>query len=112
MRASGCLRGDQLIDVGAEIAQHEVFVRRDLSLVYLLGPLLQRHLDTERLVDGERDIEKVQAVDSEIVDGVTLRRDLFTRNVACFGNDSGDGLEGRRHRSVPADKRRALTPKL
>src|SRR5690242_123785 len=111
MPASGGLRGDQFIDVGAEIAQHEVFVCRNLPLVHFLGPFLQRHLDAERFVDGERDIEKIQAVDTEIVDCVALRRDLLTRNVACFGNDSGDGIEGRRHRSVPANKRRALTPK-
>ena len=38
----------------------------------------------------------------EIVDRVTVRRDLLTRDVARLGNDSSDGFESRRHRSAPA----------
>ena len=86
------------------LPQDEVLVGRDLPLVDFLRPLLKRHLDAERLVDGEGDVEEVQAVDAEIVDGVAVRRDLLTRDVACFGNDSSDGFEGRRHRSAPATR--------
>src|SRR5579863_8956421 len=111
MRRSGCLGGDQLVDVGAQVAKHEVLVGRDLSLVHFLRPLLERHLDAECLVDGEGHIEEIQAIDAEIVDGVALRRDLVTRYVACFGNDSGHGLKRRRHRSAPATAGRALTPR-
>jgi hypothetical protein len=34
---------------------------------------------------------------------VALRRDLLTRDIARFRNDSSDGFEGRRHRSALAN---------
>ena len=67
------LGGDQLVDAGAEVLQHEILLGRRLAVVDLLGPLLERQLDAERLVDGERDVEEVEAVDAEIVDGVAVR---------------------------------------
>jgi len=32
--------------------------------------MLERHLDSERLVDRERNVEEVETVDAEVVDGV------------------------------------------
>src|SRR5262249_12216744 len=55
-------------------------------------------LDPERLVDGERDVEKIEAVDAEIIDRVAFRLDGFARNVAGFGDNIGHGVEGRGHR--------------
>ena len=97
--------------LAAQVLQHEVLVGGDLALVDVLRPLLQRHLDAERLVDGEGDVEEIQAVDAQIVDRVTVRRDLLTRNVTGLGNDPGDRLKRGRHRPKPhRTSGRALTP--
>src|SRR5208337_2551697 len=72
---SGTLRGDEVIDTGAQVLQHEILLGGGLSVVDLLGPLLERQLDAERFVDGEGDIEKVEAVDPQVVDRVALRLD-------------------------------------
>ena len=72
----------------------EILLGRRLAVVDLLGPLLERQLDPERLVDGEGDIEEIQAVDPEIVDGVALRLDRVARDVAGLGDDIGHGVEG------------------
>jgi hypothetical protein len=50
-----------------------------LAVVDFLGPLLQRQLDSERLVDGKGDVEEIEAVDSQIIDRVALRRDRVAR---------------------------------
>src|SRR4051812_40422418 len=92
LRALLAFGSDEFIDARAEIVQHEVLLGRSLALVDLLRPLLERQLDAEGLVDGEGDIEKVQAVDAEIVDGVALRFDGVTRDIARLGNDIGHGL--------------------
>src|SRR5438132_5421196 len=76
------LGGDQFVDALAEVFQDEILLGGGLAVIDLLRPLFQRHLDPERLVDGEGDIEKVQAVDSQIVDRVALGGDGVTRNVA------------------------------
>jgi hypothetical protein len=52
--------------------------------------LFERHLDAERFVDGEGDVQKVETVDSKVVDRVTLGLDLVARDVARLGNDIGD----------------------
>src|SRR5580698_2945836 len=82
--ASGALRRDQLVDLVGKIAQHEVLVGGGLAVVDLLGPLLERQLDAEGLVDGESDIQEVEAVDFEVVDGVAFRLDVLARNIAGF----------------------------
>src|SRR3546814_4354808 len=63
----------------SQILQDEIVFGRRLALVDFLHPLLDRHLDAEFLVDGEGDVEKIQAVDTEIVDGVGLRPDRLDR---------------------------------
>src|SRR5690606_1785029 len=50
-RASGRLRGHQLVDACAQILQDEIVLGRRLALVDFLHPLLDRHLDAEFLVD-------------------------------------------------------------
>ena len=55
-----------------------------------------RHVD-EGLVDRKGDVQEVQAVDAEIVDGVAFRLDRLARNVAGLGDDIGHGVKSRRH---------------
>ena len=59
--ALGCA---QFVDLGAEVLQHEIFFGGNLAFVDFLRPLLERQLDPEGLVDGEGDVEEVQAVDA------------------------------------------------
>src|ERR1700692_67801 len=87
------LRHDQTVYAGAEIVEDEILFGRGLAVIDLLGPLLQRQLDAERLVDGEGNVEKSEAVDAEIIDGVTLRLDRVARNVARLRDDVGDLVE-------------------
>jgi len=84
-------------DAGGEVFQDEILLGGRLAVVDLLGPLLQRQLDAKRLVDRERDVEKIQAVDSQIVDRVALRRDRVARDVAGFSDNRGDLIECGRH---------------
>src|SRR5258708_15658984 len=83
------LRRDQTVYAGAEIVEDEVLLGRSLAVIDLLGPLLERQLDPESLVDGEGNIEEIQAVDPEIVNGVALRLDLVAGNIARLGGDGG-----------------------
>src|SRR3984893_15985686 len=85
-RASGALGSDKLVDASAQVVQLKILLGRRLAVVDLLRPLLERHLDPERLVDRKRDVEKIEAVDAEIVDGVAFRLDRVTRNVAGLGD--------------------------
>src|SRR6266404_7398405 len=94
---SGRLCRPQFIDPGAEIAQDEVVVDRALALVDVLHPLLDGHLDGETLVDGEGDVQKIEAVDAEIVDGVGCRLDRRPVDIASLGNDVRDGVKGILH---------------
>src|ERR1043166_8038530 len=87
------LGGNQFVDAFAEVFQNEILLGRRLAVVNFLGPLFQRHFDPECLVDGEGDVEEVQTVDSEIVDGVAFGGDGVTRNVAGFGDNVGDLIE-------------------
>ncbi len=55
---SGGLCSDQFVDPGAEVLEHEILLGGGLAVVHFLGPLLQRQLDPESLVDGEGDVQK------------------------------------------------------
>jgi hypothetical protein len=66
----------QCVDLGAQVLHDEIFVRRNLAVIDFLRPLLERHLDAEFLVDGEDDVEEIQAVDAQIVNSVAFGRDL------------------------------------
>ncbi len=81
-----------------EVLEHEILVGGGLAVVDFLRPLLERHLDPERLVDGKCDVEEIQAVDAKIVDGVALGRNGVARNIAGLGDNIGDGVKRRRHR--------------
>src|SRR5262249_30290315 len=72
-RLRGALGGDEVVDARAQVLENEILLGRRLAVVDFLGPLLERKLDAERLVDGEGDVQKVEAIDAEIVDGVTFR---------------------------------------
>src|SRR5262249_53106868 len=93
--SSGVLGGDESVDAGAEILEHEIFFGRRLALVHFLRPLLERQLDAERLIDGKSDVEKIEAIDAEVVNRVTVRRDRVTRDVAGLRDNVGDRIEGR-----------------
>src|SRR6478609_1825723 len=95
--SSGPLGGNKTVDSGAQVLQDEILLGRRLAVVDLLGPLLQRELDPKGFIDGKRNIEEVQAIDSQVLDGVTLRLDAVTRDVTGFGDDVGHGIERRRH---------------
>jgi hypothetical protein len=95
--ALGALGSDKFVDAGAQVVQLKILLGRRLAVVDLLRPLLERHFDPERFVDRKRDVEKVEAVDAEIVDGVAFRLDRVTRNVAGLGDDIGHGVKSRRH---------------
>ena len=96
--------GDKVVDARAQVLQHEILFRARLAVVHLLRPLFKRQLDTERLVDRERDVEKVEAVDSEVVDRVAFGRDLLAFDIARLRNDVRHGVERRRHRQPSENK--------
>ena len=71
---SGFLGGDQFVDFGAKILQHEIFFGRNLAVIDFLRPLFKRNLDAECLVDGENDIEEIQTVDAKIDELVAAKK--------------------------------------
>src|SRR5262252_8523021 len=85
--SSGPLGGNETVDAGAQVLQYEILLGRGFAVVDLLGPLLERQFDPKGLVDGERDVEKIQAVDPQILDGVTLWLDSIAWDVARLGDD-------------------------
>src|SRR6478752_9639269 len=89
------LDGDQFVDARAEVFQDKVLFGGRLAVVDFLRPFFERQLDTEGLVDRERNVEKIEAVDPQIVDGVALGRDRVARYVAGFSDDRGDLIECR-----------------
>src|ERR1700716_1342453 len=91
------LGGDQFVDARAEIFQDKVLVGGRLAVIDFLRPFLQRQLDPERFVDRERDVEKIEAVDPQIVDGVALRRNRVAWNVAGLSDNRGDLIECGHH---------------
>ena len=81
---SSALGGPQFVDLGAKVLEDEIFLRRDFAFVDFLGPLLERNLDAEFLVDRKDDVEEVQAVDAEIVDRVAFRCNRLAVDFACL----------------------------
>ena len=69
-----------------------------VTVVDFLGPFLQRELDSESLVDRKSNIEEVQAVDPQIINGMALGRNRIAWDVAGFRNNGGDPIECGRHR--------------
>src|ERR1700704_6038331 len=65
---SSPLGGDKTVDACAQILEHEILFGGGLAVVDFLGPLLQRKLDSESLVDRKRDIEEIEAVDPKVID--------------------------------------------
>src|SRR5262249_36603205 len=93
-RLGGALGGNQVIDPRAQILEDEILLGRRLAVVDFLGPLLERKLDAECLVDREGDVQKVKAIDAEVVDGVTFGLDRVALDVARLRDDAGYGVEG------------------
>ena len=91
------LGGDQFVDARAEVFQDKILFGRRLSVVDFLRPFFQRQLDPECLVDRKCNVEKIEAVDPEVVDCVALGRDRVARYVASFSDDRGDLIECRGH---------------
>src|SRR5690606_36486544 len=97
---SGLLGCNQLVDFCAEVLENEILLGRNLAFVHFLGPLLKRNLDAESLVDSEDDVEEVEAVDAQIVDGVAIRRDGVTVDFTAFGDDVADFVKSRGQVSI------------
>src|SRR6516164_6552304 len=57
---------NQFVYARAQIFQHKVLFGGRLAVIDLLGPFLQRQLDSELLVDCERDVQEIEAVDAQI----------------------------------------------
>src|SRR5262245_66374338 len=68
--SGGALGSDKLVDAGAEVVQLEILLGGRFAVVDLLRPLLERHLDSERLVDRKCGVTKIKAVDAEMVAAV------------------------------------------
>src|SRR4051812_42132237 len=100
LRRRRALGGNQFVDPRTEVLQHKVLLGRRLAVIDLLGPLLERQLDAECLVDRECDVEEIQAVDAEIVDRMAFRCDFGAIDVTGLGNDVGNGVESRGHRQL------------
>src|SRR5918998_452739 len=98
---AGGLGRHQLLDARREVLHDEVLLGRRRAAVHLLRPGLDRHLDAERLVDGEDDVEEVEAVDPEVVDDVAVGRDAIALHIARLGDDIGDAVERRGHGFTP-----------
>src|SRR5271154_3462597 len=108
--ASGAFGSDQLVDSLAQVLQHEILIRRRFAVIDFLGPLFERKLYAERLVDGEGDVEEVETVDLKIVDGVAFRLDIFTRDIASFRNDFSHFIESSGHRACSLVRRNKRRP--
>ena len=93
IRKSGLLGGDEFVDLGAQVLQHEIFLGRNLAVIDFLRPLFERDLDTEGLVDGKNDVEEVKAIDAEIINRVAFRRDGIAVDFTGFSDDIGDLVE-------------------
>ena len=73
--ASGSLCSDEFVDAGAQVLEYEILIGCCLSIVDFLSPLLKGKLDAKGFINGKGNIEKVQAVDTEIINSMTFRRD-------------------------------------
>jgi hypothetical protein len=91
------LGGAQLVDLGTEVLEDEIFLGRNLAFVHFLRPLFQRNLDAEFLVDRKDDIEEVEAVDTEVVDRVALRRNRLAVDLTRLSDDVGNFIECSSH---------------
>ena len=99
MRQQGSgLGGNKPINTGAQVLENEILLGWCLALVDFLRPLFKRQLDAKSLVDGKGNIKKGQRIDAKIINGVTFRRDFFTRDVTGLGNDTGNCFERGGHR--------------
>jgi hypothetical protein len=94
-RSGSGFRRDEAVDLGAKVLHQEVLVRRGLPVIDVLRPFLERHLDAEFLVDRKDDVEEVETVYAEVVDGVAVGRDRVAVNLARFGDDVCDFVECR-----------------
>jgi hypothetical protein len=90
---SGSLGGHELIDLVAQIAQNEIFLRGHIAVIDVLRPLFERNLYPEFLVYRENDIEKIKAVYSQIVNRMAVTGDCVAIDLARIGNDIGDLVE-------------------
>src|SRR5262249_6320200 len=91
--SSGPLGGNETVDAGAQVLQYEILLGRGFAVVDLLGPLLERQFDPEGLVDGERDVEKIQPGEPPNLGGLALPLYGNARGVARLRDDVGDGIE-------------------
>src|SRR5919112_1038078 len=100
----GGFRGHQFVDPRRQVLQHEVLLGRGGAGIDFLRPGLDRHLDAKGLVDGEDDVEEVEAVDAEIIDHMAIGRDLLAGDVGRLRDDVGDAVERRSHGESPGGR--------
>jgi len=81
-RALCPLGSDEFVDAGAQVLEHEILVGGCLAVVDFLGPLFEWKFDPEGLVDRESDVKKVQAVDTQVVDGVAFGLRCLRKSLA------------------------------
>ena len=55
----------------------KIIFRCCLAIVDLLSPGFHWNLDAKFLVDGENDVEEIEAVDSKIINSMTVRLDFL-----------------------------------
>jgi len=89
--------GDQFVDFRAKIFHDEIFFGGRIAVIDLLGPAFQRDFDAEFLVDSKNNVEEVEAVDAQIVNGMALRRDIFYRDFTGIRDNLRDFVECIRH---------------
>ena len=69
--------------------------------MYRVQPLIDRHRNAERIIDGEGDVQEIQAVDTEIVYEIAVRCNPLARHPTGQGNYLGDDIECRSHPNIP-----------
>src|SRR5581483_6100010 len=94
---SRALGSDQVVDAGTKVLHDEILLGRCLAVIDFLGPLLERKFDAEGLVDGEGDVQEVEAVDAQVINSVAFWPDRIAGYVTRFRDDLGHSIESRRH---------------
>lgn len=90
----------QAVYVSAEFTHNEITLRPSRFQMRLMQPLAERHRDTEGLIHREPNVDKVEAINSKVIQEMAARRDGVARNATVPGNDVGDDVEGGRHRTL------------
>ena len=72
----GGLFGPQFLDPGDKILHNKKLVCIGITLIHFFHPLLDRHFNAESLVDIEGHVQEIEAVNTEIIDGMGIWSDV------------------------------------